>query len=246
MLEDPTQLPDAVSLLDEFQRCRTPQEVGAALVARTARLGLVTYAIGGMPTPSDPNPTPFTIHNWPEHWHHTYMSRGFGAIDPVPRAVMVCAMPLTIAELRAGKAGFVPGPETDDYFAAAEAMGRGAGLIVPIAGPHGYHGIVVMVGATADLTPHQRAVLHLWAIYAHDRMLTLFGRAQSQGPQLTEREVEVLRLARNGEVDEAVAQAMGISVRTVRFHFENARKKLGAKTRAEALVTAVGMHLLGQ
>jgi DNA-binding CsgD family transcriptional regulator len=33
-------------------------------------------------------------------------------------------------------------------------------------------------------------------------------------------------------------------VRTVRFHFENARRKLGTSTRAEALARAMNLHLI--
>ena len=237
---------DIVDVIGPLQGCRTPQQVGALVVQALLPFGLRTYVIGGMPTPSDPNPTSFTFHNWPEDWQRLYFERNYASIDPVPRAVMTCAMPLTIGELRSGKAGFVPGPETDSYFALAERLAGGKGLIVPISGPHGYHGIVVFVGDHEDFTPEDRARLHLLAIYAHDRMLDLFGKpADAAQRHLSQREVEVLRLARTGAGDNAIAQQLGITVRTVRFHFENARKKLGVRTRAEALVTAVGLHLLG-
>lgn len=246
MKDGAAQVPDVFATIAQFRDCRTPQEVGAALVAALSGFGLRHYAIGGMPTPSDPNPTSFMFHNWPEDWSRLYFERNFAAIDPVPRAAMSCAMPLTIGELRAGKAGFLPAPEADAYFDLAEAVVGGKGLIVPIAGPRGYHGIAALVGTREDFTSAERAALHVLAIYAHCRLLDLFGVSeQSAGPQLSAREVEVLRLARQGLADEAMAQSIGISTRTVRFHFENARRKLGARTRAEALITAVGLHLLG-
>jgi DNA-binding CsgD family transcriptional regulator len=237
---------DIFAVISAFQACRTPQEAGAVLVAALLPFGLRHYAIGGMPTPADPNPTRFMFHNWPEAWGRMYFERDYASVDPVPRAAMTCAMPLTVGELRAGKAGFLPGPEADEYFANAEQLAGNKGLIVPIAGPHGYHGIVVLIGEREDFPPEDRARLHLLGIYAHDRMLDLFGREEGAAPRLlSDREVAVLRLARAGTGDEAIAQHLGIAVRTVRFHFENARKKLGVKTRAEALVTAVGLHLLG-
>jgi DNA-binding CsgD family transcriptional regulator len=238
--------PEVFVTIAQFPSCRTPAEVGTLLTAALAGFGLSFYVIGGMPTPTDPTPTSFTIHNWPEEWSRIYFERGYGAVDPVPRVVMTSFMPLTVGEMRAGKAGFVPGPETDQYFDDAARISGGKGLIVPIAGPHGYHGIVVFAGNTEDFTVEDRARLHILAVYAHCRMLDLFGRTQRPtGPQLSLREVDVLRQARAGAGDEAIAQHLGISARTVRFHFENARRKLGVKTRAEALVTAVGMHLLG-
>lgn len=237
---------DIVTTITRFQDCRTPAEVGSLLASVIVPFGLKCYAIGGMPTPSDPNPTSFMFHNWPDDWNRLYFEKEFASVDPVPRAAMTSAKPLTIGELRAGKAGFMPGPESDEYFATAERMTGGKGLIVPIFGPHGYHGIVVLVGEAEDFTPEQRVLLHMVAVYAHDRMLDLFGGLQNRDrPLLSAREVEVLRCARLGEGDEAIAQSLGISVRTVRFHFSNVRGKLRVKTRSEALVHAVGQHLLG-
>jgi DNA-binding CsgD family transcriptional regulator len=235
---------DVFATIAAMGDCRTPQEVGALLVAALAPFGLANYAIGGMPTPTDPNPTSFMYHNWPEDWQRLYFERNFAAVDPVPRAAMASAMPLTIGEMRAGKAGFVPGPEADDYFAAGDELVGGKGLIVPIHGPHGYHGIAVLVGKREDFGIEDRARLQALALHAHGRMLDLFGGV-SDAPLLTPREVEVLRQARAGMGDEGIARALGISARTVRFHFENARRKLGVKTRSEALITAVGRHLLG-
>lgn len=237
---------DVFAAIAQFRNCHTPQEVGTLLTAALVAFGLKNYAIGGMPTPTDPNPTSFMFHNWPDDWSKLYFERNYAAVDPVPRAAMTSAMPLTIGELRAGKAGFLPGPETSDYFETAARMVGGKGLIVPMSGPHGYHGIVVFVGPSEDFSDEDRARLHLLAIYAHCRMLDLFGRLQSPaGPQLSQREVEVLRHSRAGMADGAMARQLGISARTVRFHFENARRKLGVKTRSEALVKAVGLHLLG-
>lgn len=238
-------VPDVFAAIARLGKCRTPQEVGGLLVAALAPFGLRHYAMGGMPTPEDPNPTRFMFHNWPQAWESAYHERNFGAVDPVPRAAMSCALPLTVGELRAGKAGFLPGPETKDYFAAAEAIVGGKGLIVPIAGPQGYHGIAVLGGGREDFSAEERAALHILALHAHWRLLDLFGAGdQGDGPQLSAREVDVLRLARAGLPDEAISAQLGIKVRTVRFHFENARHKLGARSRAEALVTAVGLHLL--
>jgi DNA-binding CsgD family transcriptional regulator len=245
MMESTPQGTEILAAIAAFAQCQTPAEVGAALVRALNAFGLNHYAIGGMPTEQDPNPTPFIFHNWPDAWNSLYMQRNYGAVDPVPRAAMTSAMPLTVGDLIAGKAGFLPGPESAEYFAMAEKMTGGRGLIVPISGPYGYHGIVALVGGREDFTLGERAQLHLLGIYAHDRLLTLFGKTTAAAVQLSAREVEVMRLARTGAGDEAVSQQLGISVRTVRFHFENARKKLGVKTRAEAMVKAVGLHLLG-
>lgn len=236
---------DPFDLIDQFSRCRTPQEVGNALASGIATLGFQTYVVGAMPAAGDLNPGSFIVHNWPDIWTETYFSRGFGLYDPVPKAVMINAMPFTIGDLRDGKAGLVITPGAEEVLRSADAIGRGAGLVVPITGPHGYHAIAVICGQRPDPQGRTRAILHLWAIYAHDRMLHLYGREQSAGQGLTAREVAVLRQMRNGGNDQDIATALGISVRTVRFHVNNLRRRLGAKSRAEALILAENLHLLG-
>ncbi|HXG39998.1 MAG TPA: helix-turn-helix transcriptional regulator, partial [Candidatus Limnocylindrales bacterium] len=49
---------------------------------------------------------------------------------------------------------------------------------------------------------------------------------------LTSREREVLRLAAEGLANDAIAEALGLSVRTVERHLSNAYGKLGASGRS--------------
>lgn len=53
------------------------------------------------------------------------------------------------------------------------------------------------------------------------------------GADLTAREHEVLRLVTAGERNQAIANELGISANTVKFHVSNLLRKVGASTRAE-------------
>jgi DNA-binding response OmpR family regulator len=55
---------------------------------------------------------------------------------------------------------------------------------------------------------------------------------------LNDREVETLTWAARGKTSAEVAQILGLTKRTVDFHIENARTKLGAATRTEAVLKA--------
>lgn len=55
---------------------------------------------------------------------------------------------------------------------------------------------------------------------------------------LTEREIDVLRLLARGWDNQRIGQALHISERTVRFHLRNIYDKIGTHTRAEAAVWA--------
>jgi DNA-binding NarL/FixJ family response regulator len=56
---------------------------------------------------------------------------------------------------------------------------------------------------------------------------------------LTERELDVLRLLARGWENHQIGAALQISERTVRFHLRNIYDKIGAQTRTEAAVWAV-------
>jgi DNA-binding CsgD family transcriptional regulator len=56
---------------------------------------------------------------------------------------------------------------------------------------------------------------------------------------LSHRELEVLRLLLDGKSDGDIAPILGISPRTVSFHVENAKRKLGASHRLRAVALAL-------
>jgi serine/threonine protein kinase/DNA-binding CsgD family transcriptional regulator len=61
---------------------------------------------------------------------------------------------------------------------------------------------------------------------------------------LTERELEVLRLLAEGLSNKEIAAALTISHRTVKFHLDNLYSKLGVKSRTEAAIYALRQGLL--
>jgi DNA-binding response OmpR family regulator len=62
--------------------------------------------------------------------------------------------------------------------------------------------------------------------------------------ELNDREVECLTWAARGKTSAEVAQILGLTKRTVDFHIDNARTKLGAATRIEAVGKAAAGGLI--
>ena len=62
--------------------------------------------------------------------------------------------------------------------------------------------------------------------------------------RLTPREMEVLALLAEGLANRAIAQRLGISEHTVKFHLNAILGKLGAQSRTEAVVLAIRLGLL--
>jgi DNA-binding NarL/FixJ family response regulator len=80
-------------------------------------------------------------------------------------------------------------------------------------------------------------------------VLAAAGQPEPSPPQrwpagLTDREVQVLRLACRGATRQAVATQLCISPKTVGRHLENSYAKIGVSTRAGAALFAVQHGLL--
>jgi DNA-binding NarL/FixJ family response regulator len=61
---------------------------------------------------------------------------------------------------------------------------------------------------------------------------------------LNDREVEALTWVARGKTSAEIAQILGLSKRTIDFHIDNARSKLGAATRTEAVIKAADGGLI--
>lgn len=63
---------------------------------------------------------------------------------------------------------------------------------------------------------------------------------------LSERELEVLSMVADGRSNRAVGDALGLSRRTIEVHLSNAYRKLGVKSRTEAVVVALREGLIDE
>ena len=76
-----------------------------------------------------------------------------------------------------------------------------------------------------------------------DAPQTGFGVLEESGALLTPRELEVLGAIGEGLTNKAIARRLEISLHTVKFHVESVFRKLGARTRTEALAKAAERRL---
>lgn len=119
--------------------------------------------------------------------------------------------------------------DDDPYiFAALRAGARG--YLLKTAGPEelirGIH-MVYAGRSVLDPTVAERLVEELG------------GPTGGEPERLTERELEVLRLAARGLTNRAIGFRLGISERTVHSHLINIFAKLGVNTRTEAVLKAI-------
>jgi DNA-binding NarL/FixJ family response regulator len=110
----------------------------------------------------------------------------------------------------------------------------------------GAHGYVLKSATTEEIVRAVQAVAQGDGLFAGSvverisRHLATGGRASgpSPFPELTQREREILELMAQGHSNAYIADHFVLSLKTVRNHVSNILAKLGASTRAQAVVKA--------
>lgn len=215
--------------------------------ARAARRGYSALAIGAPHRNADF--AGYFHSTWPQAWIDICISEGLTEHDPLPAAAAVNLMPFRWSDLIAGRAGMVLTGNQRRAFEIGAVHGWREGVCVPIHGPGAYLVLGSFAGEAPDTSAEAMADLHLLTIHAHVRLAALHARQPAARPEatgaaLSVREIEALACVFAGLTDLGAARKMGIGERTARFHIDNARRKLGAKTRAQAVAAALAMGLL--
>jgi DNA-binding CsgD family transcriptional regulator len=138
---------------------------------------------------------------------------------------------------------FGPKDPRDRVYEICGELGWPEGLVIPVHGPGGYSGVVSLAGDTADLAPSGRAMLHLMALYLHERLRGLVVPQTVSPtealPRLTEKEIACVEWLIAGKSDWEIGEIINIAESTVHYRIERAKKKLGVKTRAQLTALAV-------
>jgi DNA-binding NarL/FixJ family response regulator len=128
--------------------------------------------------------------------------------------------------------------------AAVVYTGHAAHTIVDEALDAGARGLVLKGAPLPDLV-RALEVVASGSVYI-DAVLAagLTGKRSAEAPRLSKREREILRLLSSGMTNEEIGGELFISPETVRTHVRRAISKLGAKTRTQAVATALREGLI--
>ena len=122
-------------------------------------------------------------------------------------------------------------------------------LVVPVRREGAYIGIGQMCGAPAmfdDASIAAFTAVTNAAFNRRERLLLEAGEGKAPRPTLTPRQRRILDCIAEGMNEAEIAERMAISRRTVRFHVDDARNRLGLMTRRIAVDRARRLGLLGR
>ncbi len=187
------------------------------------------------------------VQNYPDDWMAHYKANNYEKKDPVPRYGFNAVRPFTwdsLEQTRELK------PEEKKVMNEARDARLLNGVAIPICGTGGELagvGIASSAGRTR-IDAKLLGKLHALAMQFHLVYTELEVRerpSQSAGAvQLTSREKEILQWAAEGKSDSVIAEIIGVSHATIRFHMNNIFKKLDANERTLATVKAIRRGLI--
>jgi DNA-binding CsgD family transcriptional regulator len=179
-------------------------------------------------------------------WVRRYDKCGYVDIDPRVRKTAAKALPI-VWDQRTFRG---VSDRIDDFLNDALTFGIASGISIPIRDAHGRPAIMTL-NSTIPLNDEVRLAqinrncgeFMLFGQYFHEFLMTaLLDKTVGpvdQGKPLSPRERECLVLVARGLASEDISQRMSITVRTVQWHFDSVRAKLGAANRQEAVALAI-------
>lgn len=188
--------------------------------------------------------------SYQDSWVERYLDQNYIQIDPVARLSGSSVLPF-----RWGHTEFRNRLSRSErqMFDEADDFGISRGFAIPVHGPGGELSVLSLATNELDRGFHKlvdmsQDMLHLSCCYLHQRISELLDAPEEANEaariQLSPREVECLLWSSSGKTANETSDILHISETTVIYHLENAKKKLGVRTKAHAVAKALNLGLI--
>ena len=211
------------------------RELEALFVAAATSVGVAGFAIGHLQ--GGDRPTTLFLSTWPRRLLELYAINAFMVDDPVVRGAVVTSDPFEWPDPDLGSSY---GNRVLDTF---HRFGFASGLAVPVHGPKDARGVVALLARRRPFPMAGRVALielarscYLVARRLHDR--------SAGKTKLSPRERQALSLVAKGFDDGSIATALGVTRTSAHAYVERAKRRVGAKTRAQAVALAIAEDML--
>lgn len=221
--------------IDLISAAESVREIGRAFDSAIGQFGYKNLVVIDATKPDEPFASSLLFTSHDTRREFTALNRQIPFLDhPVVRYALNNDRPCDVEDLRQ-EVGTEPKVWLEKF--PPHLVGSRMALL-PV---HREGTLKLLVGASgpqANTSPPVRAALHTCAHILYDRM-RLIDELSEQHSVLTKREAECLYWASKGKIDAEVGKILGIAARTVRFHIGNAKQKLNAETRIQAIANKV-------
>lgn len=230
--------------LHELARATQPDEWLRLLQRAATNMGASEFLIALKPNKAADNSAAVIHSNFGHAWRAQYDAHAYANIDPVVAHSLKNKFPIiwsdTIYRSLAEK----------NFSEEAAHHGLRQGFTLPIHEPQGEVGMLSL--SYGNHSPKafvkEMEILLGRAILLRDFTLghapRLLVGMNSERPQLTDREREVLYWSAAGKTSWEIGVILSIASASVEFHFKNIRRKFGVSSRRLAVVRAIELGLI--
>lgn len=175
---------------------------------------------------------------WSDEWDRRYFNKQYFRYDDCLRHLKDTRHSFTWDEVKKGQNSTPIGlrimEEAKDFKARD-------GVLIPLRSYDGRMSVVTMMGQEVDKSGDALVSLEIAAIYFSEVGARLLSDNEEVGlsDELTNRQVEILKWLALGKRTHDVAEILGISIKTIDRHLEDARARLNVLTTHQLLVSAV-------
>jgi LuxR family quorum sensing-dependent transcriptional regulator len=227
----------ALDFVNAIESAKTSAGVISQFGKMIGDLGFHAYIMAGIPAPGQSLAQLTVANGWPREWFELYNRENLSAVDPVPRHCLNTLNPFEWKEapydrMRDKPAHLVMTRARDFRFHE--------GYCIPIHYDDAT-GAISLAGERPDLDPETKGALHLTSVFTHGRLRALIKGSTGARTErrLSEIEAEVLRWAAHGKTAWETSRILAISERNVRWHLEEAQRKLMTKNKTATVAIAI-------
>lgn len=228
--------------IDQLRECNTPDAIWAVVKARAERLGLSAVMItkGAQVFPFARE---MAVHDELPPGVMARLEANALASGRIRKRVMLRSFEPFLVSRHSSKAR--GNTAAAWYGMLRRLLSKEAMLVVPV-----HHGetmawIASFAGEAASFDPLARSILVVLVYAAYARAREVVASKKEVGrPRLSARERACVSGIARGQSAVEISKLLKISPRTVRFHLDNARTKLGVVTRMQAVRKAVRQGLI--
>ena len=229
-----------LSYISDLQQADTPQAVAEKLLGVTSAFGLTALMAGTVPQPGTPTrqqKNHVLLCDWPVEWLKRYVARNYVDHDPVVSRMKQLQAPFqwrdAAEEVKVDHDGEVVMGDAGEFKLKD-------GLAFPLVTLDGQIVMVSLGGEQVEMSGLEFGMISLVATYAIGRAMQLTSEERViDTVELTPRERECLKWAAVGKSEWEISQILGISEHTSEKHLLNAKCKLGAVNRVQAVAEAI-------
>lgn len=229
----------ALDFIEDIAAQRDVDSMVAEIGRVVGAFGFSSFLLTGVPDPGRRIDGYIMLSGWDERWLDRYLSQNYVQVDPVALRLQTASDPFVWSEL---VAGLDLDPAARRVMDEAASIGMRDGLCVPLYDLEGRRSVLSMAAPSIDLSPADKGILHLVAMYAQNRIRDLVeGRGGRDGAHvaLSRRERECLQWTAAGKTSWEIADILHLSQSTTDSYIASAARKLGAANRTQAVAEGI-------